>query len=174
VKPALLALLLGAAAPSPAPAQETLPGLGEGIGDDTGLGTGLGTGLEAGLGEGLPEIEAPAGVALSDGAILRGLDKVTGLTLDFDLAEGESARLGRITVSLGQCRYPADDPASNAYGWVTILDDAAQAPVFQGWMIAAAPALSALDHPRYDVWLIRCRLPEGATPEAAGEDQSDG
>ena len=30
-------------------------------------------------------------------------------------------------------------------------------PVFTGWMVAASPALSALDDPRYDVWLLRCK-----------------
>ena len=28
--------------------------------------------------------------------------------------------------------------------------------LFAGWMIASAPALSALEHPRYDIWVIRC------------------
>ena len=27
---------------------------------------------------------------------------------------------------------------------------------FAGWMIADSPALNALDHPRYDVWVLRC------------------
>lgn len=100
-------------------------------------------------------------IAEATGALVRTLDKVTGQTADFDLDKGGSARLGRLTITLGDCRYPADDPASNAYGWITVLDDAAAAPVFQGWMIAAAPALNALDHQRYDVWLIRCRSSEG-------------
>ena len=103
---------------------------------------------------------APA-VAAAPGGLLRGLDKVTGATTDFELKAGESARFGRITIELGQCRYPAEDPASNAYGWVTVRDDLASAPVFQGWMIASSPALNALDHQRYDVWLIRCNIPEG-------------
>jgi hypothetical protein len=105
--------------------------------------------------------ELPAGVARAEGALLRGLDKVTGQTRDLELKEGDSARLGLITVTLGECRYPADDPASNAYAWITILDDRANEPVFRGWMIAAAPALSALDHARYDVWVIRCSISGG-------------
>jgi len=32
-------------------------------------------------------------------------------------------------------------------------------PVFKGWMIASSPALNALDHPRYDVWVLRCITP---------------
>ncbi len=28
--------------------------------------------------------------------------------------------------------------------------------LFSGWMLASAPALNAMDHPRYDVWALRC------------------
>jgi hypothetical protein len=28
--------------------------------------------------------------------------------------------------------------------------------VFSGWMIASAPALNAMEHARYDIWVMRC------------------
>lgn len=34
-------------------------------------------------------------------------------------------------------------------------------------MTASSPALSALDHPRYDVWVLRCDVPDVALPEVA-------
>lgn len=91
------------------------------------------------------------------GAVLRGLDKVSGEVRDLDLAVGETAQLGRLSVSLGECRYPAQNPAGDAYAWVEIEAEGRSDPAFQGWMVASSPALSALDHPRYDVWVIRCR-----------------
>ena len=30
--------------------------------------------------------------------------------------------------------------------------------LFSGWMFASSPALSALEHPVYDVWVIDCQL----------------
>jgi hypothetical protein len=38
-----------------------------------------------------------------------------------------------------------------------VLDSLNDTPVFSGWMIASSPALNAMDHPRYDVWLLRCQ-----------------
>lgn len=90
------------------------------------------------------------------GAHLRGLDKVTGQTRDFTLAAGESAGFGRLQVSLAECRYPAADPSSDAFAELTVTDTRGNARLFSGWMIASAPALSALDDPRYDVWVIAC------------------
>jgi hypothetical protein len=95
-------------------------------------------------------------VESAPGAVLRGLDKVSGEVSDLTLDVGETVRLGRLDVTLGDCRYPADDPAGDAFAYLTIRSDALDEPAFMGWMVASSPALSALDHPRYDVWVMRC------------------
>jgi hypothetical protein len=96
-------------------------------------------------------------VASAPGALIRALDKVSGETEDFELANGQSHDFGRLTVTLTDCRYPADDPSSNAYAHLIITDKQKQATEFDAWMVAASPALSALDDPRYDIWLLRCK-----------------
>lgn len=42
---------------------------------------------------------------------------------------------------------------------VTESEEEAAGPLFSGWMFASTPGLSALEHPVYDVWVIRCRQP---------------
>ena len=98
-----------------------------------------------------------AAVAAAPGALLRGLDKVSGEVTDLDLSVGETVRLGRLAVTLGDCRYPVGDPAGDAFAHLTVEVEGLSDPAFDGWMVASSPALSALDHPRYDVWVIRCR-----------------
>ncbi len=90
------------------------------------------------------------------GAAVRGLDKVSGQVIDLELSVGQTAEMGRITVTLGECRYPEDNPTGEAYAWLEIEDPLRSAAVFQGWMVASSPALNAMDHARYDVWVIRC------------------
>lgn len=90
-------------------------------------------------------------------AVLRGLDKLAGGVRDLELAVGETVALGRLQVTLGECRYPATNPAGNAYAYLVIREAGAQAPDFAGWMVASSPALNALEHPRYDVWVMRCK-----------------
>ena len=75
---------------------------------------------------------------------------------DLDLRVGETAPVGRLEVTLGECRYPEDNLAGEGYAWLVIRDPSREATVFEGWMVASSPALNALDHPRYDVWVIRC------------------
>lgn len=95
-------------------------------------------------------------VSSAAGAVLRGLDKVSGDVTDLAISVGESARLGRLVVQLEDCRYPVDNPSGDAFAHLTVRVEGIAEPAFDGWMIASSPALSALDHPRYDVWVMRC------------------
>ena len=104
-----------------------------------------------------PAAGAQEQVAEGTGALLRGLDKMTGETTDLRLPSGKATRYGRIIVSVEDCRYPTGNPAGNAFAHVTVWNEQGTgAPLFSGWMIAGSPALNALDHPRYDVWVLRC------------------
>lgn len=96
-------------------------------------------------------------VARGEAALLRGLDKVSGRTTDITLGVGEATRYGRLEIRLGECRYPADDPSSDAFAQLTISDLTAKVTRFSGWMIASSPSISALDDARYDIWVISCQ-----------------
>ncbi len=106
----------------------------------------------------------------AEAGVLRWIDRLTGESGDMELARGQSATNGRLTILLDECRYPADNPAGDAEAHLTVSDTMRAEPVFKGWMIASSPALSALDHPRYDVWVLSCVYPDmPATAPAEGE-----
>jgi hypothetical protein len=90
------------------------------------------------------------------GGVVRVLDKTSGATVDLELARGQTGSMGALTVTLDDCRFPTDNPSGDAFEHLTIHYRAATDPVFSGWMIASSPALNAMDHPRYDVWALRC------------------
>lgn len=123
-------------------------------------------------------VPAPAlgvDMALADGAELRILDKLTGALTEVTLPVDGSKTVGKLTVQLNECRYPADNKTAEAEVHLTIVDSAVATPVFKGWMIASSPALSALDHARYDVWAMRCDVPDfdlADVPPVA--DETDG
>lgn len=104
------------------------------------------------------EIETGNGV----GATLRMLDFLSGRVDDLAVAQGEVLERGFLTLELLECRYPVENPDADAFARLIIhdlRDD--DEPRFDGWMVASSPALSALDHPRYDVWVIRCTISDG-------------
>lgn len=104
-------------------------------------------------------------VTRGTGALLKGLDKLAGTVEELRLTSGETVGLGWLEITLGECRYPVDNPSGDAYAWLEIVEEGQAEPVFRGWMIASSPGLSALDHARFDVWVLNCTVPE--TPETA-------
>lgn len=111
-------------------------------------------------------------VAGAEGAVLRWLDKTTGETADIELSRGQTAQSGRLTILMDECRYPVDNPASNAFAHLTITKSGRDGAVFSGWMVAASPALSALEHPRYDVWVLRCLTPDAPQIDVQPEPEA--
>ena len=107
------------------------------------------------VGEDVMSVEEDV-VATGTGAVLKGLDKLSGTVADLTLARGETAALGWLQITLGECRYPVENPAGDAYAWLVVHEQAGEAPIFEGWMIASSPALNALDHARFDVWVMSC------------------
>lgn len=101
-------------------------------------------------------IDVDGSVEATGGAKLRGLDRINGRIRDFDIAPGETVKFERLFVTLSQCRYPEGAAEAEAFGYLTIRDERETDAAFEGWMFASSPALSALDHPRYDVWVITC------------------
>ncbi|MFT6452186.1 MAG: hypothetical protein ACJA06_001678 [Halocynthiibacter sp.] len=101
--------------------------------------------------------ETQDSVSPAPGAVIRALDKLSGQVVDLEIAKGETVRFGRIDITLGDCRFPSSNAASEAYTYLVIRNTGQDEAAFQGWMVASSPALNALDHPRYDVWALRCK-----------------
>jgi hypothetical protein len=95
-------------------------------------------------------------VAAAAAGELRVLDKLTGQVTNLTLQQGEAARIGFLSVTLNECRYPVDNPSGDAFTQLFVDDTKESTRLFSGWMLASAPALNAMDHPRYDVWALRC------------------
>jgi hypothetical protein len=96
-----------------------------------------------------PAPPAPEGPS----ALLRVLDKFSGVAQPLVAPLGAVTRHDRLTILVEAC----DGSVEGDVAWLTIVDaKTPEAPVFEGWMFAESPALSALDHPRYDVWLAQC------------------
>lgn len=96
-----------------------------------------------------PEVEVSA-------LHLRGLDTLNGRVSDIEMHVGETARFGYLEITAETCRVPRDTPASDAEAFLQIRDTRDESSRFSGWMFASSPALSALDHPRYDIWVVSC------------------
>jgi len=90
---------------------------------------------------------------------LQSLDKATANTQTFEARVGTTIKYGPLYIRTQACRKapPIEQPESAAFLqiWeVTPKDEAKW--VFSGWMFASSPAISSMDHPIYDVWVLDC------------------
>ena len=92
-------------------------------------------------------------------AVLQALDKVTARISTLTMPLEQTKRFGTLEVTVWACRKrPPEEPPESAV-FVTIVErrrDAEPARLFQGWMFASSPAMSALEHPVYDIWALDC------------------
>jgi hypothetical protein len=97
--------------------------------------------------------------------VLRGLDKVTARTRDFEVVIGESVEFAALTITAQYCRKRPPEETPETYAFLQIADrrtdgfgvDVEGETIFSGWMFASRPAQNPLEHPVYDVWVLDCR-----------------
>ncbi len=100
-----------------------------------------------------------------DIAVLRSIDKLYARTSTFEVPVGQTVKFGNsLFIRPQACRKtpPTKQPESAAFLQIwesnKVLNIEEQSQwVFSGWMFASSPALSAMDHPIFDVWLIDCK-----------------
>lgn len=112
----------------------------------------------AALIEELVEETAQVQTIAVDEVLLRGIDKLDGTVENITLVSGLPYKFGFLEIELAECRYPEDNPSGEAFAFLTMREGVDV--VFEGWMIATSPALNAMDHQRYDVWVLRCNTSE--------------
>ena len=91
---------------------------------------------------------------------LQALDKSTARTVTLEANVGSTIEYGSIFIKIQACREaePLETPESAAFiqVWEVPLNSKKSEWVFSGWMFGSSPALSAMDHPVYDVWVLDC------------------
>lgn len=122
--------------------------------------------------------------------VVRSIDKLSARTHTFDIPVDKTVQFGKsLFIKVRACRKtpPVGEPESAAFLqiWERKPHEDESRWIFSGWMFASNPALSAMDHPVYDVWVIDCKKSvtsaksekfsseaeptAEATPEAAAE-----
>ncbi|MEP3278521.1 MAG: DUF2155 domain-containing protein [Stappiaceae bacterium] len=96
-----------------------------------------------------------------------GLDKITGRIISFDVYMDETVQFGALQVTPRVCnsRPPTETPQTTGFIEVdeVTLENEVQS-IFSGWMFAASPALHAVEHSIYDVWLTDCKTTTAVAP----------
>lgn len=100
-------------------------------------------------------------------AIIQAVDKITAESMRFEAPVGQSVRYKNLIFTVRSCEASASDEVErDAIAHIEVdfqpvapagRPAASSKSVYRGWMFAASPSLSPLEHPVYDAWLIACK-----------------
>jgi hypothetical protein len=115
-------------------------------------------------------VEAPAAPARRQRrrvAIVEAIDKITAESMRFEVeVGGRPVRFQRTLIFTARaCEVSApDEQVSDAVAYLEVslqprgviqVNEPRQ--IFRGWMFASSPAISGLEHPIYDAWIVGCK-----------------
>lgn len=106
-------------------------------------------------------------------AVLQAMDKVTARISKLEAPIGETVRYGELEIQVKSCRKrpPEEPPESAAFIEIFETKNGERRKVFSGWMFASSPALSAMEHPVYDVWVVDCQVGKSAESKTSPKKQ---
>jgi len=100
-------------------------------------------------------------------ASFSGLDKITGRITNFDVYIDETVQFGALQITPRVCytRPPTETQRTSVFIEVDQVSlKGGSERIFTGWMFADSPALNAIDHPVYDIWLVDCKQTSDTPP----------
>ena len=92
-------------------------------------------------------------------AILQGLDKVTARISTFEAPVDSPVEFGGLEIVVRACHKTPPTEAPEAIAFLEVAEiepDRPRQQLYSGWMYASSPAVAALEHPVYDVWVKDC------------------
>jgi hypothetical protein len=116
----------------------------------------------------LASVAGVAGVAGTSGAemtaepiaVMQGLDKITARISTFDTPVAKPVNFGTLSIVVRDCEKSAPEERPENAAFIEITENRPgeeKRRLFSGWMFSSSPALSALEHPVYDVNLLECK-----------------
>lgn len=96
-----------------------------------------------------------------------GLDKITGRITSFDVYIDETVQYGALQITPRVCytRPPTETQRTSVFLEVDQVSlQGTVTRIFTGWMFAESPALHAIDHAVYDIWLTACKQSSDTPP----------
>jgi hypothetical protein len=83
---------------------------------------------------------------------LRGLDKVTAKVFKMNVRVGSKVKFGSLEIQVLQADCNPPELRPECKGRLRISEKGQE--LFNNWMFASDPAVSALEHSGYDVWVV--------------------
>ncbi len=90
-----------------------------------------------------------------DNAVLRVMNKAAGKVQEIIIPVNQETQFEKLYLNVRTCKQT--DPFQAEDFWTFIeISEKDNGQIFGGWMSRNEPGQNPLQHPDYDVWLVRC------------------
>ncbi|MBO7097116.1 MAG: DUF2155 domain-containing protein [Alphaproteobacteria bacterium] len=92
-------------------------------------------------------------------AQMQAMDKITGRVSLIEVPVGGNVTFGTFSIVVRSCKTKTEEEVPENFAFVDVTDKSfnnEEYNIFKGWMLSSSPAVNAVEHPIYDVWLIKC------------------
>ena len=107
-------------------------------------------------------------------AQMQAMDKITGRVSVIEVPVNSEVAFGSFSIVVRACKSTPPEETPENYAFVDVADSSfgkMQFNIFKGWMMSSSPALNAVEHPIYDVWLLKCIDTEVDKSKLLSEEQ---
>lgn len=88
-----------------------------------------------------------------EAAVVRIMNKAAGKAQTVTLPVGKKARFEKLDLMVRSCKQTDPFQAEDFFMFIEISQEN---KIFSGWMSKNAPGDNPLQHPDYDLWLVKC------------------
>ena len=92
-------------------------------------------------------------------AKMQAMDKITGKVSVIEVPVNGDVKFGSLSIVVRACKTRPPEESPEDFAFVDIVDiynSEKPVNIFRGWMMSSTPALNPVEHPIYDVWLLKC------------------
>ena len=92
-------------------------------------------------------------------AQMQALDKITGQMNVIEVPVNGEVKFGSFSIVVRDCQTTPPEEVPENYAFIDVADtdrDGHVSNIFKGWMVSSSPSLNSVEHPIYDVWLLKC------------------
>ena len=100
---------------------------------------------------------------------LGALNKITAKLETIQISRDEKVKFGTLEITMRSCQSNPPEETPESVAFIEVVDYGqtnVATEIFKGWMFASSPAISALEHAVYDVWVTDCKMVDpSASPD---------
>lgn len=107
-------------------------------------------------------------------AHIQAMDKITGRVSELNIPVNGLANFGTFSILVRKCvtKSPEETPENTAF--IDVVDNYQSTNpvnIFKGWMFSSTPGINGIEHPIYDIWLLKCYNSDASKHHVLNEEQ---